>query len=95
MAGRKKGFTLAQHRKAGPRLWKIREYLTGLAVEISAAYPLRTKATRKAMQALRAVDELRSRLDDLIGDENPDKGDAVNDVYYCANRMRAKKGGHQ
>lgn len=94
MSGRKKGFTLAQHRETGPRLWEIREYLSRLTVEVSAAYPLRTKAASKALQAVEAVDALRSKLDDLIGEENPGLED-VNDVYYCANRMRAKQGGHQ
>jgi len=94
MSGRKKGFTLAQHRKAGPRLWKIRDYLTELSVEIGSAYPLRTKAASKALLALQAVDELRSKLDDLICEEHPGM-EKVTDVYYCASSMQAKKGGHQ
>jgi len=58
----KPGFTLQKHKETGKQLDDAREKAMALSLEIAKAYPVASKATRKAQAVLTAVDALRLAL---------------------------------
>ena len=84
---KKKGFSFEKHNEVGEELQPMRDYLTKLYCEIAKAYPVNSKVVRRANKASRALDELRSALDDCVCGEHPEKPDIeVVTVYYRRGR---------
>ena len=81
MGKRKPGLTLEEHERLGKDLRALREWLGGVMVQLSVAYP--HKVADRAHKAQEGIDSLRSLLDDLIHHERPGQG--VMRVYYGAN----------
>ncbi len=85
MPQKKPGFTLEQHDKLGLELQTIRDKFTKIVGELSKAYGKET--TAYASRALDDMDELRSRMDEHICEEQRNNSSIdLNKYYYRANR---------
>jgi hypothetical protein len=72
------------HVEIGANLQNTRDYLMHLVTELSHAYPQTSRQVRAAEQALRAVDSLRSVMDNVSAAELPVEGWSTT-IYYGAN----------
>jgi len=81
--------TLVEHRELGGVLLMIRGTLLRAYVELSDRYGATSKAGRTSDRALRAVDDLRSALDEQLVRDLPTDLDAT--VYYPAERMAVRE----
>lgn len=59
-------FTLQKHMETAQELLDAREKATALFLQISKAYPLNSKATRRAQAVLTAIDALRNELENCV-----------------------------
>ncbi|WP_319462506.1 hypothetical protein [Micromonospora sp. RTP1Z1] len=73
-----------RHVEVGAQLQEARDRLVHLVVELSNAYPKSSGQVRAAERALRAVDELRSVLDDVSAGELPGEAWSTS-IYYGGN----------
>jgi hypothetical protein len=62
----KRPLTLAEHRLLGAQLHSIRQYLVSASVRLSNAYPVSGKSVRRIDKACRALDELRSEMENHL-----------------------------
>jgi hypothetical protein len=87
MASKKTGFTVEQHERLGNELQKMRDVFPEIIVDLSKAYPQKTKVVDLAYRALEAIERLRSKMDDLICRECPEY-ETLNilDIYYRKGR---------
>lgn len=74
--GKPSGFTLDQHRQCAAELHMIRRRLNAVAL----SYPKTGRQGRAARAALKALDELRSALDDEVAGSLP--GGEAEVIYY-------------
>lgn len=65
-AMKKPRFTLEMHIQTAQELLDAREEATALFLEISKAYPLNSKAARRAQAVLTAIDALRNELENCV-----------------------------
>ena len=81
---RKPGLSFAKHRATGAKLLGVRDDLAKLVVEIAAAYPNTSKATRLAGKVVDAIDNLRCELDSQLFKDCPAEttGDNWKGLYY-------------
>lgn len=63
---KKPRFTLQKHKETAEELLDAREKATALFLQISKAYPVNSKATRRAQTVLTAIDGLRNELDNCV-----------------------------
>jgi hypothetical protein len=86
MSPRKPGLPICQHIAAGEQLLAAREQILAVSTAVQNAYPRSARVSTQAQRALDEVDKLRSELDNVSAQENPD-GDTWSPViYYGANR---------
>ena len=82
MGRRKPGLTIEQHNKVGEELQEMRDRLVKISVLLGTVYPIKT-LKGMPQNALEAVDLLRSRLDDCVFQEHPERSSTDNaKVYY-------------
>lgn len=60
-----------RHRELGTTLQRTNEMLTGLYVELAGAYPRNSPAAVRAKAVSKALNELRSVLDDQVFQDLP------------------------
>ena len=85
MSNKKPGYSLEQHDKLALELQTMRDRLTNIVVELSAAYPL--SVYKYATKALEAVDTLRSTMDDEVcREQSHNKEVKATYIYYRAGR---------
>jgi hypothetical protein len=77
----KPGFTLEEHREFGTRFGLIIEELTHMYVKLASAYPNTTASDLDI--ALKRLEDMRSKLDDIVCRDNPELEDQdVVNIYY-------------
>lgn len=75
----KPGISKEGHIELGQKLSAVYAELITISVKVHNAYPQSNRAYRPASKAWRAVDHLRSELEEVMFREHPDMG---TDVYY-------------
>jgi len=78
----KKRFTIEQHTETGKQLFEMRNSLIELIVGVGHHYPKNSKVVKLANKALKAMDALRSELDNCVSRENPEASNEAVNVYY-------------
>jgi hypothetical protein len=77
----KSGFTLEEHRDTGAKLGMFRNELVSLNVKIGNAYS--QSISEDLDKATKLIDRVRSSMDDLVCEENPELDNAdLLDIYY-------------
>ncbi|MFJ1839041.1 hypothetical protein ACIOJ9_34900 [Streptomyces sp. NPDC088175] len=87
---KKQRLTLEEHTQLGRRLWKTRNDLDSLFVQLANAYPLagsEAAAARNVQKAVLAIDRARISLEEALCREHPDQ--AALTVYYPSTEDRA------
>lgn len=80
---RQKGFSLEQHKNLGQFLKPTRNRLHAEVISILNAYGKTSNVGKLADKAIRAIDALKSELDNCVCRENPlSPNDEVINVYY-------------
>ena len=79
---RKNGFTFMEHVQTGEVLYHVRNYLIHLVPKVCSVYPKQSKPMRSVAKALKAVDALRSHLDDCVCNEYREKPDGEVLKFY-------------
>jgi hypothetical protein len=83
MGKRLKGFDFDKHTALGQELCEMRNRLLSVSIELSNAYGVTSKVSKRADRAYNAVDELRSILDDVVRRDCPGKTTLeLNHLYY-------------
>lgn len=77
---KKPGMTFQEHKELGPVLREARTLLSERGVRIASRYPKDSRVYRLALDAHKAVDELREELRKQVGSEHPNLGEAE-EVY--------------
>ena len=78
----KKRFTIEQHTETGKQLFEMRNSLIKLSCDILHFYPKKSKVVKLSSKALKAMDALRSELDNCVSRENPEASNEAVNVYY-------------
>ncbi len=75
--------TLAEHKKAGKALKKIRDSIQQVAVAQERERGKTHRLTKQCRNAVQQLDDLRSDFDNLVGRDCPGlSDDALNHIYY-------------
>lgn len=82
---RKPGLPICQHITLGLDLLKTREQIMTSLIALSGGYAKSSKAVLEAGKALKAVDVLRSELDNTSCREHDAAGNWSPTIYYGAN----------
>ena len=91
MAKKLTGLDWDKHTTLGLELFEIRNRLGDLIIELSEAYGVSSKVAKNSEKAQAALDDLRSALDDVVGNDCPGKTDQeLNGRYYPGNRLRRR-----
>src|ERR687886_1965165 len=88
----KKRFALKQHQELGFAVKLTRDFILALTVDLRNAYPMSHRAVKSASRALKALDTLKSELDELVCSENPRaSNEEVLGAYYGARPWRGRR----
>jgi hypothetical protein len=83
MPKKRTGFSFEEHQEIGKELRDIDRKLGSLLVRVGAAYGTSSDASKAAEKSVKYVNRLRSKLDDAVCGEHPEKGDKeVIGCYY-------------
>ncbi|HEY6872284.1 MAG TPA: hypothetical protein VI298_06090 [Geobacteraceae bacterium] len=81
------GFSFQEHQKHGDELYAACRTLHSLFLDISKAYGKTSSIANLSNKAVKAADELRNQLDNLVCRENPERPDMeVSGCYYGKDR---------
>lgn len=76
-------YTMDQHKDLGRELYEMRERLTRLVIELSAAYPMSCRGYKHLVKAKRWLDQARSAMDDELFKEHGERpSHELLRVYY-------------
>ncbi len=90
MSKKKSGLSFEEHDKLGIELQKMNDQIAFVVAKLGKVYKKET--VNVALEALSALDKLRSHMDDHVCRENSGQSDqTINRVYYRANREDYKE----
>lgn len=84
---KKPGFTLEQHKKHGSKINDCYACMVSITTELENAYPKTSPVNRLAKKALKAIEDFRNHIDNMVCDENPSTKDTdLTKIYYGGER---------
>jgi hypothetical protein len=87
MKSRQPGFSLEKHQALGQELAQMHERIAALAADVGNTYGHRSKVNAAAHKAAKVLADLRSEMDNVVFQENPDyEANFLSHIYYPTER---------